>query len=71
MQVDSLVDHFARFADDPREMPVVWHQSLLAFLQRYKHEVRDEDRPVLKELLRRQHHYQVRPATPQHTAQAS
>lgn len=59
--VDSLVDHFARSARDDMEMPVVWHQSLLVFLQRYKHEVRDEDRPVLKDLLRRQFHYQVTP----------
>jgi Bystin len=31
--VDALVDHFTRFTNDPRQMPVVWHQSLLAFLQ--------------------------------------
>lgn len=58
-QVDALVDHFVRFADEPRQMPVVWHQSLLAFLQRYNHEIRAEDRPPLKELLRKQYHHQV------------
>ena len=30
------VDHFVRFADDERAMPVVWHQTLLCFVQRYK-----------------------------------
>jgi hypothetical protein len=30
------VDHFVRFADDERQMPVVWHQTLLCFVQRYK-----------------------------------
>lgn len=32
--VDALVSHFARFQNDPREMPVLWHQSLLVFAQR-------------------------------------
>jgi Bystin len=32
-QVDALVDHFTSFTNDPRQMPVVWHQSLLVFLQ--------------------------------------
>ncbi len=30
------MDHFVRFADDERSMPVVWHQTLLCFVQRYK-----------------------------------
>lgn len=32
--VDALVDHFTRFARDERQMPVVWHQALLCFVQR-------------------------------------
>lgn len=32
--VDAVVAHFMRFLDDPRTMPVIWHQSLLAFVQR-------------------------------------
>ena len=27
------MDHFTSFTNDPRQMPVVWHQSLLVFLQ--------------------------------------
>lgn len=34
MQVDGLVDHFTRFKHEERSMPVVWHQSLLIFVQR-------------------------------------
>ena len=59
--MDALVDHFTRFARDEREMPTVWHQSLLAFVQRYKHEVRAEDKDALKRLMRTQQHYQVSP----------
>lgn len=32
--LDALVAHFMRFLDDSRIMPVIWHQSLLAFVQR-------------------------------------
>lgn len=32
--VDALVEHFMRFKNDPRTMPVLWHQSLLVFVQR-------------------------------------
>eukprot|EP00955_Chlamydomonas_euryale_P063949 358823-Chlamydomonas_euryale.AAC.1 len=59
--IDALVDHFARFADDEREMPVVWHQSLLCFVQRYRDEVRPEDRATLRKLCAVQSHYQVTP----------
>jgi essential nuclear protein 1 len=33
--VDSLVGHFVGFKDDIRELPVLWHQSLLVFVQRF------------------------------------
>lgn len=32
--IDSLVEHFMGFCEDSRDMPVIWHQSLLAFMQR-------------------------------------
>ncbi|KAK6235251.1 hypothetical protein SCA6_010588 [Theobroma cacao] len=31
--VDAVVSHFMRFLEDTRIMPVIWHQSLLAFVQ--------------------------------------
>ena len=33
--VDSLVDHFLSFKKEERTLPVVWHQSLLCFVQRW------------------------------------
>jgi essential nuclear protein 1 len=32
--VDAVVSHFMRFENETRTMPVIWHQSLLAFVQR-------------------------------------
>ena len=32
--LDATVAHFMRFLEDSRIMPVIWHQSLLAFVQR-------------------------------------
>lgn len=32
--LDAMVAHFVKFYDDSRVMPVIWHQSLLAFVQR-------------------------------------
>ena len=32
--LDALVAHFMRFLEDSRVMPVIWHQTLLAFVQR-------------------------------------
>jgi hypothetical protein len=32
--VDAVVAHFMRFENETRTMPVIWHQSLLAFVQR-------------------------------------
>ncbi len=35
MQIDGLVDHFIRFQREERQLPVVWHQALLCFVQRW------------------------------------
>lgn len=59
--VDALVAHFMRFLEDSRTMPVIWHQTLLAFVQRYKHELRKEDKENLNILMQRQRHYLVTP----------
>jgi len=59
--VDALVDHFLRFKNETRAVPVVWHQSLLAFAQRYKSVIRAEDKLRLKKLVDQQHHYLIGP----------
>ncbi|KAJ4726603.1 bystin-like [Melia azedarach] len=59
--VDAIVAHFMRFLEDTRVMPVIWHQSLLAFVQRYKNELQKEDKDDLRVLLRKQKHKLVTP----------
>ncbi|KAL5572014.1 hypothetical protein UlMin_021611, partial [Ulmus minor] len=55
--LDALVAHFMRFLEDTRIMPVIWHQSLLAFVQRYKNELQKADKENLRLLLEKQKHY--------------
>lgn len=59
--IDALVDHFSSFSREERQLPVVWHQALLCFVQRYKAEIRKEDKIALRALCKVQHHYQVTP----------
>ena len=59
--VDSLVNHFLRFKHDRRQMPVLWHQSLLVFCQRYKEDLAPEQKEALLDLLRYQSHAQISP----------
>eukprot|EP00899_Mesostigma_viride_P010323 jgi/Mesvir1/19292/Mv10366-RA.1 len=59
--IDALVEHFVRFEGDERELPVVWHQALLTLVQRYKHDLRPEDKENLRHLLRKHNHYQITP----------
>ncbi|XP_060965133.1 bystin-like [Cannabis sativa] len=59
--LDALVVHFVRFSDDTRIMPVIWHQSLLAFVQRYKNELQKEDKVSLRALLEKQNHKLITP----------
>ncbi|ORE11810.1 Bystin-domain-containing protein [Rhizopus microsporus var. microsporus] len=59
--VDALVMHFARFANDPRDMPVLWHQSMLVFVQRYKQDLVAEQKDILLEVLRKKHHPGISP----------
>ncbi|KAL1832352.1 hypothetical protein DCAR_0102352 [Daucus carota subsp. sativus] len=59
--LDALVEHFMAFLNDERTMPVIWHQSLLAFVQRYKNELVKEDKLNLNALVERQWHKLVTP----------
>uniref|UniRef100_UPI00358E3C83 bystin n=1 Tax=Myxine glutinosa TaxID=7769 RepID=UPI00358E3C83 len=54
--LDALVYHFLRFSTDKRMVPVLWHQSLLSFVQRYKEDLSSEQREALLELLKSQTH---------------
>uniref|UniRef100_A0A1L8E3L3 Putative cell adhesion complex protein bystin n=1 Tax=Nyssomyia neivai TaxID=330878 RepID=A0A1L8E3L3_9DIPT len=59
--VDAAVFHFLRFEHDKRDMPVLWHQSLLTFVQRYKNDISSEQKDVLMGLLRKQSHPKLTP----------
>ncbi|XP_068656520.1 bystin [Aristolochia californica] len=59
--LDAVVAHFVRFLDDTRIMPVIWHQSLLAFVQRYKNELPKDDKVNLDRLIQYQKHHLVTP----------
>merc|ERR1711997_1335963 len=50
--IDACVFHFLNFRNERRELPVLWHQSLLTFVQRYKGHVSSEQKEALMELLR-------------------
>lgn len=59
--VDAVVFHFLRFERDSRELPVLWHQAFLTFVQRYKADISSEQRDRLLELLKKQNHHAVTP----------
>ncbi|CAL9060707.1 unnamed protein product [Musa banksii] len=59
--LDAVVAHFMRFLEDTRIMPVIWHQSLLAFVQRYKNELNKEQKDDLHRLIQYQKHHLVTP----------
>lgn len=59
--IDGLVQHFMRFEGEERLLPVVWHHALLAFAQRYKYDIKDNEKAQLKRLLKSQYHPLVTP----------
>jgi Bystin len=42
--IGALINHFMRFVGETRELPVLWHRSLLVFVQRYKKDISQADR---------------------------
>ena len=59
--IDAVVFHFLRFASDPRKLPVLWHQSLLTFVQRYKEDLAVEQKEALLEVIRSKSHHEITP----------
>ena len=53
--IDAVVFHFLRFKADTRKLPVLWHQSLLTFVQRYKEDMSVEQKEEVLELVRSHH----------------
>lgn len=48
----GVVNHFLLFANDPRVLPVLWHQSLLTLAQRYKNDLSPEQKEAIRALIR-------------------
>ncbi|KAK4150914.1 Bystin [Chaetomidium leptoderma] len=66
--VDSLVFHFLRYtaaARDgdsvPRDLPVIFHQCMLVFAQRYRNDITEDQREALLDLLLNHGHHQIAP----------
>ena len=63
--LDMLLDFFVRSEDIDEEtgtvpeMPVMWHQSLLTFVQTYRYNLSDEQRNRMKSLLKVQQHHTI------------
>lgn len=59
--VDALVFHFFQFRNDKRDLPVLWHQCLLSFIEIYRNDVSDDQAESLRELLKYQTHEKITP----------
>lgn len=59
--VDALVFHFLAFQKDQRTLPVLWHQCLLTFAQRYKEDLSSDQKEALLELLKFHNHSKISP----------
>ncbi|KAJ4784450.1 Bystin [Rhynchospora pubera] len=58
---DAVLEHFISFTEKEATMPVIWHQSLLSFVQRYKCEMQRKDKDDIERLMQHQKHYLVTP----------
>lgn len=59
--VDALVFHFLSFRKNQTSLPVLWHQSLLVFCQRYKNDISPDQKAALIELSNLQNHHAISP----------
>ena len=62
--VDALVLHFVRFSVAPgvgAKLPVIWHQGLLVFAQRFRDELAEDQRQALLDLLHSRWHPDISP----------
>lgn len=59
--IDAAVFHFLKFENDRRELPILWHQALLTFVQRYKNDISSEQKSALFQLVRRKNHLKLTP----------
>lgn len=59
--VDACVYHFLKFEHDRRDLPVLWHQALLTFVQRYKEDLSPDQKQSLLDVVKFHTHYAITP----------
>lgn len=57
--IDALVVHLIRFEHETRMLPVLWHQTLLVFVENYAADLGSEQRDALLSLIRVQTHWKM------------
>lgn len=57
--IKRLLSYFESFKSVDEELPVLWHQSLLVFCQRYKLELSEEEKKSVLELVQIKRHCQI------------
>ncbi|KAH8055402.1 hypothetical protein JL722_8310 [Aureococcus anophagefferens] len=57
--VDAVAKSFLKFESDEAELPVLWHQSLLTFVQRYRADLDDATSASLLKLLKAHKHHTI------------
>ncbi|KAK9458896.1 Bystin-domain-containing protein [Lipomyces oligophaga] len=64
--IDGVVLHFLQYRNHLRssgggELPILWHRAFLAFAQRYKNDITDEQREALLDVVRACGHVKIGP----------
>lgn len=59
--ISLIFDYFCSFGQSEIVLPVLWHQALLVFVQRYKSELDDDRKKRLRELVGLQNHTMISP----------
>ncbi|KAL7572087.1 hypothetical protein ACA910_001730 [Epithemia clementina (nom. ined.)] len=60
--IASLVQYFVRFTSTDMTLPVLWHQSILVFVQRYKHELQNaQTKEAFRRVLKKHFHAKITP----------
>ncbi|XP_069173127.1 bystin [Procambarus clarkii] len=57
--IDACVYHYLKFEHDRRDLPVLWHQSLITFIQRYKEDLSPDQKQSLLDVVRFHTHHAI------------
>mmetsp|Transcript_19616 Transcript_19616/g.21303 ORF Transcript_19616/g.21303 Transcript_19616/m.21303 type:complete len:355 (+) Transcript_19616:30-1094(+) len=59
--IDAISSYFSHFKQSTEDYPVVWHQTLLTFVQRYKFQLQESQREGLLQLIHFHSHHEISP----------